>query len=106
MLRANGNTYTGSKMELCTVCNNVFNNTRAGDKHRVIESKYAIIRRNGKIERVSNDDPILNRNSTKVLSMNNERRRCLTPQEMHNIGMNQEKNGAWNAGGYWKGPNS
>lgn len=101
----NGKTYTGAKMELCGICDQVFNNTRAGDKHRVVIGQYTVIRLNGRYIRMNPDQDVVPEGA-QVLSTTNEIRRCLTPDEMRRIGMNQEKNGAWNSGGSWKGMQS
>jgi hypothetical protein len=70
-------------MEHCKKCHETFNNTRAGDKHVVVDSTYhALV--NGKP-------------SPEV----SQRFRCLTAAEMYAAGMNQEKNGCWNGGGNW-----
>ena len=100
-----GKTYTGAKMELCGVCDEVFNNTRAADKHRVVVGKYTMVRHNGRYIRMNPDQDVIPKGA-KVLSDSNEYRRCLTADEMRRIGMNQEKNGAWNSGGNWKGMQS
>ena len=94
--------YTGAKMELCGICDEVFNNTRAGDKHRVIAFTYTLVYFNGKAMRVIPEQDEMPKGA-KILSVKNESRRCLSPDEMRRIGMNQEKNGAWNAGGNWGG---
>ena len=106
MIVTKGRKFTGQKMELCTQCGEVFNNTRAGDKHRVIDYKYAVVRwPNGDLDRIHQEalSTVLVLGGIKVLSEHNEARRCLTPEEMRGIGMNQEKNGAWNSGGNWMG---
>lgn len=102
MLTANNREYTGAKMELCT-CGQIFNNTRAADRHRVVEYLYAILRLpNGKTMRVRMESlEAIKPLGYKIHSVNNEARRCLTPEEMRKIGMNQEKNLAWNNGGAW-----
>ena len=105
MIVTKGRKFTGQKMELCTQCGEVFNNTRAGDKHRVIDYKYAIlVLPNGKSMRVRMESlEAVKPLGYKVASEHNEQRRCLTPAEMRGIGMNQESNGAWNSGGTWRG---
>lgn len=94
-------------MEKCPLCNEVFTNTRAGDKHRILDYKYALVRwPNGAIGRMpegSAVDQAANLGLAKIVSRHNEARRCLTPAEMRGIGMNQEKNAAWNSGGNWIG---
>ena len=100
-----GKSYTGNKMELCPVCDEVFNNTRAGDKHRVVVGKYTVVLYNGQYVKLNPDQDVIPKGAS-VLSDSNEYRRCLSPHEMRGIGMNQEKNGAWNSGGNWKGWNS
>ena len=104
MIESSTAKYTGAKMELCPVCDEVFNNTRAADKHRVIDFVYTLVRYNGKVIRVIPEQDELPKGA-KVLSIGNERRRCLSPFEMKRIGMNQEKNLAWNSGGNWGGWN-
>ena len=101
-LQINGKTFTGNKLEGCRGCGEVFNTTRAGDRHRVVIYKYTIISLNGKTIRVNEDQDVLPENA-KVHSRNNEMRRCLTPDEMRNAGMRQEANGSWNNGGVWGG---
>jgi len=106
MIAGNGTKFTGVKMELCPICGEVFNNSRAADKHRVIDYKYALVRfPNGKVERIrsGNETQLVKLKMCDLLSQNNEARRCLTAVEMRSIGMNQEKNGAWNGGGNWMG---
>lgn len=73
--------WTGFKMEHCKGCHQTFNNTRAGDKHVVVESTYHAMVKGVPSPEIS------------------EKLRCLTPAEMREKGMNQEKNGAWNMGG-------
>lgn len=97
-----GRKYTGAKMELCGVCDQVFNTTSAGDKHRIVIGKYTMIRHNGEYIRMNPDQDVIPKGAT-ILSDSNEYRRCLSPHEMRRIGMNQEKNGAWNGGGNWSG---
>lgn len=95
-----------SKLEMCGVCREVFSTSRAGDKHRVLDYKYALIRYpNGELCRVRQErlSAVLTVGGISVVSQHNEARRCLTPDEMLGIGMNQEKNGAWNSGGNWIG---
>lgn len=107
MISIHGIRYTGIKMELCPECGEVFNNTRAGDKHRVLDYTYALVRwPNGQLDRMREGyavNEVANLGLAKVSSRHNEARRCLTPEEMRAIGMNQEKNGAWNSGGNWIG---
>lgn len=101
------NVTVGSKMEVCPLCNALFTNTRAGDKHRALDYKYALVRwPNGKLGRMREGkavDEVANLGLAKIVSRHNEARRCLTAAEMRGIGMNQEKNGAWNSGGNWIG---
>lgn len=104
MIESSTAKYTGAKMELCPVCGEVFNNTRAGDKHRVIAYTYTLVYFNGKAIRVIPEQDEMPKGA-KILSVKNESRRCLSTDEMRRIGMNQEKNGAWNAGGNWGGWN-
>ena len=106
MIVSKGRKFTGTKMELCASCDEVFNNTRAADKHRVVDYKYALVRfPNGELVRVRQERlaAVLSVGGIKVVSEHNEARRCLTPDEMRGIGMNQEKSGAWNGGGMWRG---
>lgn len=90
-----------SKIEKCAVCNAAFSTPRAGDKHRVLVSKYSLFRVSGSLVRV----PLgaARPRGGQLVSEGNEQRRCLTAEEMRGIGMNQEKNGVWNSGGNWIG---
>ena len=92
-------TWTGMKMEHCTVCHETFNDTRAGDKHRDVAYTYTIVRLNGKLVQFLTGEPIPEQ--AKVVSENNQQRECLDALAMRTKGMNQEKNGAWNNGGNW-----
>lgn len=86
-------------MEHCTICHETFNDTRAGDKHRIVAYTYTIVRIDGKLEQVLTGDPIPN--NAKIVSENNQQHSCLNAAGMRAKGMNQEKNGAWNSGGNW-----
>ena len=88
-----------TRLEICPVCNETFNNTRAGDKHRVIDYTYTLAEKNGKVYRFHTGELIPK--GYVVKSTNNEHRRCLTHDEMIQKGMSQEKNGSWNCGGNW-----
>ena len=71
-----GTTWTGHRIEHCTVCHETFTGTSAGDKHRT--GGHAVF-------------------------VGPERRRCLTPDEMRDKGMSQNERGQWTLGGtsYW-----
>lgn len=102
MINSGGRKFYGAKMEMCTVCGEVFNNTRAGDKHRVIVGTYKLVSFNGATMRVNEDQDVMPEGA-KVHSIGNQIRRCLSSDEMRRIGMRQEKTGAWNGGGQWIG---
>lgn len=95
-----GKSWTGMKMEHCKVCHQTFNDTRAGDKHRITVGNYTVIKlEDGTLQHIA-DDAIVPYKA-KVVSMNNQERICLDAAGMRAKGMNQEKNGAWNNGGNW-----
>ena len=73
-----GAEWTGKRLEHCTAtgCHQTFTGTTAGDMHRV-----------GKHD----------------VSEGPDRRRCLTPDEMREKGMTQNKHGHWTSGGtFWR----
>lgn len=92
-------TWTGIALEHCRVCHETFNNTRAGDKHRVVSRSYTAVSLNNQILRVYAGERVPS--SSTVLSEGNDERVCLTSPEMIEKGMRQEKNGCWNSGGTW-----
>ncbi len=67
-----GAVWTGLRIEHCTECHETFTGTTAGDRHRV--GDHAIF-------------------------TGPKRRRCLTPEEMRERGMTQNKRGQWTNGG-------
>ncbi len=70
----------GSAVQLCKVCGERFTGSEAGDLHRVVSEVYSI-ERNGR-----------------VLSVGNERRRCLSVAEMVGKGMARNARGEWQRG--------
>lgn len=72
-----GKSWTGFRMEHCTVCHETFSGTTAGDKHRTGDHN-------------TYSGP--------------SRRRCLSGAEMRKRGMEQNARGVWtNGGSYWGG---
>lgn len=67
-----GNAWGGMRTEHCKVCHQTFTGTIAGDKHRV--GDHGVFTGPG-------------------------RRRCLTPVEMRERGMNLNGHGVWTSGG-------
>lgn len=67
-----GAEWVGRRIEHCWGCHQSFTGTTAGDKHRV--GKHSVF-----------EGP--------------KRRRCLTPDEMRAIGMEQNDRGVWTNGG-------
>lgn len=45
----------GTKVQRCTVCEEVFTSPKSGDKHRVIAGHYDLIRIDGKLVRVGRE---------------------------------------------------
>lgn len=84
---------TGSG-QLCRVCGEAFTSTEAGDLHRIVVDTHDVVR------------------AGRVLSISNERRRCLTVAEMIDKGMTRDARGLWQRGnanrktvrGPWMGP--
>lgn len=85
-----------TKVQQCTVCGEVFTSTTAGDKHRAIESHYDLIRIDGRLARVDREggEPVVPAGGI-LVSVGNQRRRCLTPDEMRDRGMVINAKGRW-----------
>lgn len=63
-----GATWTGLRIEHCNACHETFTGTSSGDKHRT-----------GRYDTTTGPD----------------RRRCLSPSEMDDLGMARNKRGQW-----------
>ena len=95
-----GKAFNGSKVELCPVCDEAFTGTRAGDMHRVIDHKYTLARRGRDVVHVMHGHVVPD--GYKAIPGINERRRCLSRDEMVARGMRLTDAGTWSSGGaYW-----
>lgn len=94
----------GTKVQRCTVCEEVFTSPKSGDKHRVIAGHYDLIRIDGKLVRVGREsgEPVVPDGGV-LVSQGNQIRRCLTPDEMRARGLVLNGQGRWSTpGGEWQ----